>query len=91
LKAFIILDGPLTPAQVWLWPGFRPASVHQKLGLHVVPPQDAQKGSPARPQQVKGRGGTNRTSCGPFALIIDLGERKNPLQSFRYLRNPPQC
>jgi len=27
---------------------------------------------------VKVRGGTNRTSCGPFALIIDLGERKNP-------------
>jgi hypothetical protein len=41
--------------------------------------QDAQKVRPARPQRVKSRGGTNRTSCGPFALATDLGERKNPL------------
>jgi hypothetical protein len=33
---------------------------------------------PARPQRVKGRRGTDRTSCGPFALIMDLGERKSP-------------
>jgi hypothetical protein len=39
--------------------------------------QDAQKGRPARPQRVKARGGTNRTSCGPFALVIGLGERKS--------------
>jgi hypothetical protein len=27
---------------------------------------------------VKRRGGTDRTSCGPFALAMDLGERKSP-------------
>jgi Putative membrane protein insertion efficiency factor len=27
---------------------------------------------------VKRRGGTDRTSCGPFALANDLGERKSP-------------
>jgi len=26
----------------------------------------------------RGEGGTNRTSCEPFALAIDLGERKSP-------------
>jgi hypothetical protein len=58
-----------------------------------TPSQDAQKGqtshppnpgaprralSRARPQRVKGRGGTNRTSCGPFAPRMNLGERKSP-------------
>ena len=52
-------------------------------GLHVwakwrTLPQDAQKGCPARPQRVKTRGGTYRTSCGPFALAMGLGERKIP-------------
>src|SRR6185295_7987648 len=32
----------------------------------------------ARPQRAKPRGGTHRTSCGPFALIRELGERKTP-------------
>ena len=41
-------------------------------------PQDAQKGRSARPQRAKGRGGTYRTSCGPFALAKGLGERKDP-------------
>ena len=54
--------------------------------LHVwdksrTPSQDAQKGRPARPQRVKGRGGTNRTSCGPFAPRMDLGERKSPFSA----------
>ena len=40
--------------------------------------QDAQKDRPARPQRVKSRGGTNLTSCEPFAPRIDLGERKSP-------------
>ncbi len=40
--------------------------------------QDAQKGRPARPQRVKGRGGTNRTSCGPFALEWILANGKAP-------------
>jgi hypothetical protein len=31
----------------------------------------------ARPQRVKGRGGTDPTSCGPFASRIGLGERKS--------------
>ena len=35
--------------------------------------------SQARPKRVKGRGGTDRTSCEPFALVMDLGERKSPL------------
>ena len=34
--------------------------------------------SQTRPQRVKARGGTNRTSCGPFALVMSLGERKSP-------------
>ena len=34
--------------------------------------------SQARPKRVKGRGGTDRTSCEPFALVMDLGERKTP-------------
>src|SRR5207244_533515 len=29
----------------------------------------------ARPQRAKRRGGTYRTSCGPFALQMDLGEQ----------------
>jgi hypothetical protein len=37
--------------------------------------QDAQKVRPARPQRAKRRGGTNRTSCGPFAPRMNLGER----------------
>jgi hypothetical protein len=32
-------------------------------------PQDAQKGHPARPQRVKARGGTYRTSCGPITRL----------------------
>jgi hypothetical protein len=55
--------------------------------------QDAQKGQTshppnpgaprravprARPQRAKRRGGTYRTSCGPFALVMGLGERKSP-------------
>ncbi len=53
--------------------------------------QAVQKGCPARPQRVKGRGGTDRTSCGPFAPRMDLGERKDPFslsdlrESFRYV------
>ena len=35
--------------------------------------------SQARPQRVKARGGINRTSCGPFAPRMDLGERETPL------------
>jgi hypothetical protein len=65
--------------------------------------QDAQKGqtshppnpgaprralSQARPQRVKGRGGTYRTSCGPFALTMGLGERKSP-SSISYFRETP--
>jgi hypothetical protein len=34
--------------------------------------------SQARPQRAKRRGGTYRTSCEPFALGMDLGERKSP-------------
>ena len=49
--------------------------------------QDAQKGRSARPQRAKRRGGTYRTSCGPFAIIIGLGERKSPRQRFRSPRN----
>ena len=41
-------------------------------------PQDAQKGRSARPQRVKGRGGTDLTSCEPFALNMGLGERRSP-------------
>src|SRR5467141_1365064 len=63
--------------------------------------QDAQKGqtshppnpgaprralSQARPQRAKRRGGTNRTSCGPFAPRMDLGERISP-SSTSDLRN----
>ena len=44
-------------------------------------PQDVQKVRPARPPRVKGRGGTNCTSCGPFASRMDPGERKNPFSS----------
>jgi hypothetical protein len=59
--------------------------------------QDAQKGqtshppnpgaprralTQARPQRVKRRGGTYRTSCGPFALLMNLGERKGPSSNF---------
>jgi hypothetical protein len=40
--------------------------------------QDAQKGRSARPQRAKRRGATYRTSCGPFALRMNLGERKSP-------------
>jgi hypothetical protein len=40
--------------------------------------QDAQKGCPARPQQAKWRGRTDRTSCEPFARYMDFGERKIP-------------
>jgi len=39
---------------------------------------DAPKVRPARPQRVKRRGGTDRTSCGPFALAMGRGERKSP-------------
>ena len=46
--------------------------------LWLAFPAGAQQGRPARPQRVKGRGGTNRTSCGPFAHRIDPGERKSP-------------
>jgi hypothetical protein len=42
--------------------------------------QAVQKGRPARPQRVKGRGGTNRTSCGPFALEWILANGKAPLE-----------
>src|SRR6185295_4332619 len=31
-----------------------------------------------RPQRAKRRGGTDRTSCGPFTLAMCLGERKSP-------------
>jgi hypothetical protein len=34
--------------------------------------------SQARQQRVKGRGGTDRTSCGPFAHSMGFGERKSP-------------
>src|SRR5580765_2316815 len=40
--------------------------------------QDGQNSRPTRPQRVKARGGTNRTSCGPFVPRMDLGERKSP-------------
>jgi len=60
-------------------------SAHENLSSSLVchnnsrtVPQEAQKFRAARPQRAKTRGGTNRTSCGPFALIIDLGERKIP-------------
>ena len=54
-------------------------------------PAGAQKVCPARPQRVKGRGGTYRTSCGPFALTMGLGERKTP-SSVSYFRetHPPR-
>jgi hypothetical protein len=41
-------------------------------------PQDAQKVRPARPQRVKGRGGTHLTSCGPFAPRRILANGKAP-------------
>ena len=31
------------------------------------------------PWRAKRRGGTDRTSCGPFALVMDLSERRNTL------------
>jgi hypothetical protein len=34
--------------------------------------------SQTRPQRVKAQRGTNRNSCGPFALAMSLGERKSP-------------
>jgi hypothetical protein len=40
--------------------------------------QAVQNVRPARPQRVKTRGGTYRTSCGPFALAMGRGERKSP-------------
>jgi len=43
--------------------------------------QDAQKGCPARPQRAKRRGGTFRTSCGPFAIRMNPGERISPSSS----------
>ena len=39
--------------------------------------RDVQKVHPATPQRAKRRGGTNRTSCEPFALAIDFSERKS--------------
>ncbi len=61
-------------------------SAHENLSSSLVchnnsrtVPQEAQKFRAARPQRAKTRGGTNRTSCGPFALIIDLGERNPPV------------
>ena len=50
--------------------------------------QNAQTVRPARPQRVKARGGTYRTSCGPFALAMGLGERKIP-SSVSDLREAP--
>ncbi len=49
--------------------------------------QDAQNGRPARPQRVKGRGGTNRTSCGPFApkWILANGKTPSALPTFENL------
>jgi hypothetical protein len=44
----------------------------------TILPQDAQKVRPARPQRVKDRGGTYRTSCGPFALDWILANGKAP-------------
>jgi hypothetical protein len=64
-----------------------------RLGLRGHIAQDAQKGQTshppnpgaprravprARPQRAKRRRGTDHTSCGPFALAMDLGERKSP-------------
>ena len=65
-------------------------NAHFETGEHQ---QDAQKGRgshppnpgaprravpQARPQRAKRRGGTYRTSCGPFAPRMDLGERISP-------------
>ena len=62
-------------------------SGHENLGGSLVchnnsrtVPQEAQKFRPAMPQRAKTRGGTNRTSCGPFAHRIGLSERKNPFR-----------
>src|SRR5262249_37958025 len=48
------------------------------LGLWQNNQRDAQKDHPARLQRAKRHGGTYRTSCGPLALALDLGERKSP-------------
>jgi hypothetical protein len=40
--------------------------------------QVAQTVRPARPQRVKSRVGTNRTSCGPFALEWILANERTP-------------
>src|SRR5262245_15269953 len=65
--------------------------VFQRVWSNRDTPQGAQKGRSARPQRGKGQGGTIRTSCGPFALTKDFGERKSPssasdlLESLRYV------
>ena len=40
------------------------------------------KGRPARPQRAKRRGGTNLTSCGPFALAAEILANGKSLQCF---------
>src|SRR3979411_106239 len=75
--------------------------VHRRSWATEDHRQDAQKGQTshppnpgaprravpqARPQRAKRRGGTNRTSCGPFAPRMDLGERISP-SSTSDLRN----
>src|SRR6267143_2306434 len=59
-----------------------------RLGLWENTMQYAQKGRLARPQRAKRRGGTYRTSCGPFALAMGPGERKGPY-SVSDLRETP--
>src|ERR1041384_6288632 len=72
-------------------------SAHENISSSLVhhnnsrtAPQEAQKLRPAGPQRVRTRGGTNRTSCGPFALIIDLGERKTPSSASDLREASPQ-
>jgi hypothetical protein len=50
-------------------------------------PQHAQKVRSARPQRVKGRGGTDHTLCGPFAPRMDLGERESPSSASDLLKS----
>jgi len=48
------------------------------FGLWSILHRARESGGEGEPQQAKGRGGTNRTSCEPFAPWMVLGERKSP-------------
>ena len=75
MPAYENFDGP------YMWHNRRPLPQDGQEGQTSHPPNP---GAPRRaiprtkPLRVKAQGGTYRTSCGPFAFAMGLGERKDP-------------